>query len=100
MVTHIVMWKLHAEADGRTREENARIAKEKIDALAGRIPGLLSIKAGIDFLRSDASADLVLISTHTSREALDVYQDHPEHVAIKGFMKTITCGRQVVDFDA
>lgn len=100
MVTHIVIWKLHAQADGRTRAENARVAKTKLEALAGRIDGLVSIHVGVDFSCTDASGDLVLVSTHTSREALDIYQDHPEHVALKTLMKAITCGRQVVDFEA
>lgn len=98
MLTHIVLWKLHDEAGGRTRDENAAIAKQRLEALAGRIPGLLHIEVGTDILGSPASADLGLYTRMESREALDVYQNHPEHVAIKDFMGEITCARTVIDY--
>lgn len=98
MLTHIVLWKLHDEAGGRTRDENAKIAKERLEALAGQIPGLLHIEVGSDILGSPASADLGLYTQLESREALDVYQDHPAHVAIKGFMAEITSARTVIDW--
>lgn len=98
MLTHIVLWKLHANAAGRTRDENAAIAKARLEALAGKIPGLIHIEVGSDVLRSPASADLALYCQLESRDALDVYQDHPEHVAIKGFMAEITADRTVIDY--
>ena len=100
MLTHIVLWKLHDHALGRTREENAAVAREKLLALRGRIPGLLDIEVGTDVLGSAASADLGLLVRLESREALDVYQDHPEHVAVKELMGAITAGRTVIDWIA
>ena len=44
MVTHIVMWNLKDEAEGGSREQNAAIMKERLEALVGKIPGLLSLK--------------------------------------------------------
>lgn len=99
MITHIVLWKLHPEADGRSAEENARIAKEKIENLRGKIPTLLHIEAGIDVLRSDASADISLYSRFDSLEGLDAYQVHPEHQAIIPFMKAIAASRTVIDYE-
>ena len=38
MVTHIVMWNLKDEAEGGSREQNAAIMKERLEALVGRSP--------------------------------------------------------------
>ena len=99
MVKHIVIWKLHAEADGRTAAQNAELARERLEALAGRIPGLRHIEVGVDFLRSPQSGDLVLYTEMDDRDALETYQQHPEHQALLPFMKTITCARQVIDYE-
>lgn len=100
MITHIVLWKLHDEVDGRSRAENAALAKEKIDALAGQIPGLIHIEAGIDVLRSPASADVSLFATLDSLEALEAYQVHPAHQAVVPFMQSIAASRTVIDYES
>jgi len=72
MIKHIVMWELRNKAD-------AEIIKDNLEALAGKIPGLLSVEVGIDFSDSEQSADVVLYSELESREALAAYQSHPDH---------------------
>ncbi len=92
MVKHIVMWKLRDKRD-------ASQIKARLDALAGRIPGLLSIEVGIDFLESEASADLVLVAKLEDRDALAAYQLHPEHQAVVPLVKAAATARTVVDYD-
>lgn len=99
MVKHIVMWRLSHEAHGNSAEVNARLIKEKLEALAGRIPGLLSIEVGLDFSRTDSSADVVLCSEFIDREALEVYQRHPEHEALKPFIGGAASERRLVDYE-
>ncbi len=91
MIKHVVIFKL------KNMNEADRL-KSLITGLAGKIPGLLQIEAGIDFNRSDAAGDLVLISTHTDKEALSLYQDHPEHIKVKNEIVPCAAGRTVVDF--
>ena len=93
MIKHIVMWKLRDKAD-------AAEIKERLEALAGRIPGLLNIEVGIDFLESEQSADVVLYSELESREALDTYQNHAEHMAVVPLVKAAAVSRTVVDYEA
>ena len=50
MIKHIVMWKLKDEAHGNDKATNAKLIKEKLEALSGKIDGLLKIEVGIDFL--------------------------------------------------
>ncbi len=98
MVKHIVIWKLRDEALGNDKAGNARLAKEKLEALSGKIPGLLRIEVGLDFLRSDSSGDLVLYSELESKEALAVYQEHPLHKEVGKFIREVVSGRTSADY--
>lgn len=100
MIVHIVMWRLLDQAEGNNKAVNAQIAKEKLEALNGVIPGLIKLEVGIDFSKGEFSGDLVLYSELESREALVAYQQHPAHVEAGSFVKTICSARQVVDYEA
>lgn len=93
------MWKLKEQAEGAGREENARKAKTKLEKLRGQIPGLIRLEVGIDFSRTEASADLVLYTELEDREALARYQAHPEHVKVADFIGLIRAERQVADYE-
>ena len=99
MVKHIVMWRLKDSAHGNDAGLNARLIKEKLESLAGRIPGMISIEVGIDFSRSDSSADVVLYSEFVDRQALEGYQLHPEHEALKPFIGGAAAERRVGDYE-
>ena len=99
MIKHIVMWTLHDSAEGATKAENIKLIKQSLSALIGKIPGLLHLEVGENFADSPAAADLVLYSELESREALAVYQQHPDHVAVAQFIGSVTASRQVVDYD-
>ncbi|HEX6592353.1 MAG TPA: Dabb family protein [Moraxellaceae bacterium] len=99
MIKHIVMWKLRETAEGNDKPRNAQLAKAKLEALAGRIPGLLKIEVGINFCAEEAASDIVLYSEFSDRAALDAYQQHPEHEAIKPFIMAIRTERRIVDYD-
>ncbi|MDQ6987471.1 MAG: Dabb family protein [Mariprofundaceae bacterium] len=92
MIRHIVMWKLRDKAD-------AAALKVRLEALNGRILGLIQVQAGIDFLQSQQSADLVLVADLENRQALDVYQQHPEHQAIVPLIKAAAVSRTVADYE-
>ena len=100
MIKHIVMWKLKDSAHGNDRTTNARMVKEKLEALRGKIPGLLAIEVGVDFSASANSADVVLYSEFASRDALALYQAHPLHRAIVQFVAEAASERRVVDYAA
>ncbi len=99
MIKHIVIWKLKGSAGGRDKAANARLLKEKLEALRGKVPGLLRLEVGID-LGQGAYGDVVLYSEFASRQALDDYQVHPEHEAVKAFASGIREGRWMVDYEA
>lgn len=97
MIEHIVMWRLKDEAEGASKEENARKIKEMLEALKGVIPEIVEIRVGINAIASPAAFDVVLYSEFASFEALDIYQKHPEHEKCKEFVGKVASDRAVVD---
>ena len=100
MVKHIVLWRLKPEAHGRPAVENARAIKKKLEALRGRIPGMLTIEVGLDFSHTENSCDVALYSEFESHAALDAYQAHPEHKAVMPFILEARSQRHLVDYEA
>jgi len=92
MVKHIVMWKLKNKAE-------APVLRERLEALGGKIPGLLHLEIGINFIESEQSSDLVLVAELENLEALDAYQAHPEHQAVVPLVKAAAISRTVVDYE-
>ncbi|MDP4132798.1 MAG: Dabb family protein [Bacillota bacterium] len=97
MVRHIVFWKLKEEACGNTKLENAKIIKEKLEALQGKIPGIIDMQVGIN--ENGGEYDAALISTFESMDALKSYDSHPEHLKVREFVKTVRESRASVDFN-
>ncbi|MEI8033466.1 MAG: Dabb family protein [Chlorobiaceae bacterium] len=99
MIKHIVMWRLKDVAHGNDRPANAALFKEKLEALRGRIPGMMAIEAGVDFSGGESSGDVVLYSEFVDRAALQAYQEHPLHQALKPFIGEASLERRVVDYE-
>ena len=100
MVRHIVMFEFLEEAEGRKKRENARIARDMLQALWGVIPSLRSLEVRLNEEGADASNyDLVLITEYEDFEGLKEYIKHPEHVKVGQFMKTVRKNRACVDYE-
>lgn len=99
MIKHLVFWKMQASAEGRSAEENAALMVEKLNSLKGLVPQALEIEAGVDFNRSDAAWDVALYTSFRTREDLDAYQVHPEHLKVVAFVRSVVSSRSVVDFE-
>ena len=98
MLVHIVMWKFKDFAEGADKQTNAKIMKEKLEALQGVVPQLKYAEVGVDFKQTQMSYDAVLISHFDSEEDLAAYKVHPAHVEISNFCKKIRESRTVVDY--
>lgn len=100
MVRHIVLWKFHENANGKSKAENLKIARDMINALAKSISQIKTLETGInDTLAPSANWDLALISTFESFDDLNAYQIHPEHLKLVEFMKKVRDLRSAVDFE-
>ena len=98
MIKHIILWTLHDEAEGATKADNAQKAKKLFEALNGKITGLLKMEVGIDTVGTMHSVDLAMYSEFESIDALEYYQEHPEHLKLKPFMMAIRRERYVIDY--
>jgi hypothetical protein len=99
MIRHIVLWRLKERADGRGKAENAALIKRALEGLRGKIPGLLKIEVGFDFSETADSSDIALYCELESREALDAYQSHPLHEAVKPLVLSARDERRMVDYE-
>jgi hypothetical protein len=100
MVRHIVLWRLQETANGKSKRENAIGIKRLLEGLRGKIPGLLKLEVGLDFSATESSADVALYSEFADRAALDAYQVHPLHEAVKPFILAARLERRLVDYEA
>lgn len=95
MIVHIVMFAFKKE----NKTENLQKAKEILEALMGKVPSLLSMEVGLDFMQSERSFDLVLTSTFADKEGLSEYAVHPAHLEVVSFIKEVTEAAKVVDYE-
>ena len=102
MIKHIMMWRLKDSAGGRTKAENARMIKERLEAKLGVVPGLLKAEVGIDMgpatefpWRGEDASDVCFYSEWDSRASLNAYMNNPDN----HFVREVRTERRVVDFE-
>lgn len=98
MVRHIVTWCFKEDVeDARKPELKAAMAKH-LEALTGKVPGLVSAKFLSELLPS-STHDMALMTEHSTPEDLRVYASHPEHVKVADtYVRPFVCNRTAVDF--
>ena len=94
MVKHIVMFNFENE----NKKENLEKAKMMLDALVGTIPSLKSMEVGINFSKEERAMDLSLYSEFNDKEGLELYANHPEHLEVVKFIKSVAISSKVVDY--
>lgn len=92
MIRHIVFWNLKDKAD-------LPKVKETLESLPSKVPGIEFLQVGEDFNQSEAAFDVCLVSDFKTKEALQAYQVHPEHVEVAKYIGSVVSGRAVVDFE-
>ena len=94
MVRHIVLFKIKDEFKADIPD-----MVEKFYGMKGKIEGMVSLEAGADFLHSERSYDLALITEFDSREAFDAYQNHPVHLPVKKRMHEVRSASVACDYE-
>jgi hypothetical protein len=94
MIKHVVMWRLH-----ENNQENRSEISCLLSGLPDIIDDLVSPEVGSNFSLSEFAYDLVLITTHGDKAALERYKEHPEHILVANRIKELTRERVVVDFE-
>jgi hypothetical protein len=98
MLKHIVMWKLKEHAEGADRAANAVKLKALLDACDSLVPGMLKLEVAIAEPGLEATYDVVMYSEFADKAALEAYQEHPKHVALKPFVIAVREARQCMDY--
>ncbi len=99
MVKHIILWKLKDELAESEKKEAKANAKAALEALVGKVPGLLFVQVNINGLPS-SNADMMLDTTLESEEALKAYQSHPDHVHVANtYVRPFTEVRMCLDYE-
>lgn len=84
MIRHIVLfWLKDKDA------ETIRQTVDKLNAMKGKIPGMLTLDAGADIVGSPRSCDICLCETFETREALEAYRTHPVHLPVQAHMHAV-----------
>lgn len=99
MLKHIVMWKLKEHAEGADRATNARKMKALLDGCAAIVPGIVRCETALAQPGLECTYDVVLYSEFESSAALDAYQAHPQHQALKPFIGAVRGERQCMDYE-
>lgn len=99
MVKHIVMWRLKENAHGKTKDENIREMIRQLYALKDKIPVITEIEAGRNFKEGTGAFDVALYSSFNSKEDLEKYAKHPEHLKVVEYIRSVVEQRAVVDYE-
>lgn len=98
MLTHIVFWKLKDHAEGADKAVNLAKARVLLESCAKLTPGIHRFEAATPQPGHECTYDLVLNAVFEDAEALAAYQSHPDHLAIKPFMRSVVLERQCMDY--
>ena len=94
------MWRLHDEANGKSKAENAKEFKSRLESLIPKIDAINSMEVGIGYAEAEGPVfDMVLTTSHDSKEKLTEYAVHPDHKEVVAFAKDIVAERRVVDYE-
>ncbi|MDN7179808.1 Dabb family protein [Caballeronia sp. SEWSISQ10-4 2] len=99
MLRHIVMWKLKESAEGATRAENIVKLKAALETCRSIVSGQGHFEVGVAQPGYEATYDVVLVSDFDNQQALQAYQVHPKHLAIKDFVAAVRESRQCIDYE-
>jgi len=98
MIKHIVMWKLKDHAEGADKAANAVKLKALLETCNNLVPGMVKLEAAVASAELEATYDVVLYTEFSDKAALDAYQVHPTHQAIKPFIGAVRSERQCMDY--
>ena len=95
MIVHIVTFKFKEE----NKKANIIQAKQMLENLMGTVPSLRSMDVGVNFSPEERAMDLSIITAFESKEGLEAYAIHPEHLKVVDFIKTVVEFSKVVDYE-
>lgn len=94
------MWKLKAEANGKTKDQNAIEMKKRLDSLPAVIKEIKQYEVSINIGSYSALFyDVGLISSFQNKDEFWAYTKYPEHDEVLEFIQSIQEDEQIVDYE-
>lgn len=99
MVKHRIIWKLKEDLSEKEKQEVRLQAKRHLEALCGKIDGLIALSVIIDPLPT-SNGDMMLDSLFDSAESLKGYSNNPLHLAVANtYVRPYTVSRACIDYE-
>ena len=98
MFKHLVLWRFSPQISSARQKVLISELDSRFRAMVGQVDGLLKAEVGQN-LASDSEYQMILYTVFTSRKAMEAYQKHPLHLAVKKEMETIVCDRLPMDYE-
>ena len=99
MVKHMILWQFAEHLNEEEKDMHGKRIKEGLEALYGRIDGLLDIHVYLNSMPS-SNYDILLECTMKDKDALQYYAAHPEHVQVKdSIIVPVTRNRVCFDYE-
>ena len=99
MIKHIVLYKLKEIEN----EDQKAVVRNKIKtallSLKDKFKEVKYIEVGLNHELNSDSFDICLITHFETLEDFNFYQDHPEHLKVKEFVKANASERAAVDYE-
>jgi len=99
LIKHIVMWKFKDSHEGMDKNGLISKIKQDLEGLKRAIPEIKVMELGKDFNELPVSYDVALYSEFESKEDLEIYQKHPEHVKVAQFIRQIRTDVALADYE-
>jgi len=99
MVKHVILWTLKPEFTEEEKSAARAEAKRRLESLNGKLEGLVSLRVITDRLPT-STADMMLDSVFTDRDALAAYAVNPLHLEAAGYVRSVVASRACLDFEA
>lgn len=95
MIKHVVCFKLKDNS-----QIKCKMAKDILMSMKGKVPQVIDIAVGIDFLKSERSFDIVLEVVLKNKNALEEYQMDDYHCnTVKPYMHSVRTDSVSVDYE-
>ena len=80
-------------------EDEARECVARLRGMAGGIPQVRRLEAGVNEMPSERAYDVGLVVTLDSRDDLPAYRDHPVHQPVLAWVREHATATVAADFD-
>ncbi len=97
MIKHIVFWKILKDGSKEERMEKFRLFREKTEYLKTIIPEI--VEATVAYNLNENQFDICIDSVFRTREDLQKYILHPEHLKVRAFLDSIQYEKTSFDYE-